>query len=201
LQPSTDTEIRWLLDAEMGRMEGTTQVPVRLRKGPRPSRALRELRGTVTAQVLTPPENLLTIDDALHAGGRSFKGADGATVQVLEAGRLAHGSYRLRLQTEGLPRGVLVRVGGLRVNGAARLLANQVSPANTTWSLQDGNGRAFRCVGLESTFVANAGGVGQELRLTFEPDPALGEPARLVQRGRRTVLLDVPFTFENVPLP
>src|SRR5262249_5962405 len=111
VSPTTEMDVRWLLDTEMGRAETTSQVPVRLRKGAKPSKALRELRGTVTAQVLTPPETILTIDDALRAGGKSFKGADGAAVQVLEAGRQANGSYRVRLQTEGLPRGVLVRAG------------------------------------------------------------------------------------------
>jgi hypothetical protein len=201
--PTSDVDLRLLLEAELGRGEASSQVAVRLRKGSKPATLLRELRGTVTAQVLTPPQAILTIADVLRAGGQTFKGTDGAAVQVLEAGRQANGSYRLRLQTEGLPRGVLVRAGGLivRANGAARILTNQVAGSNSTWALQDAEGRAFRCVAFEANYVALGGGVGQEIRLTFEPDPRLGEPTRLVQKGRRTVLLDVPFTFENVPLP
>jgi hypothetical protein len=204
---NAEAEVRWLIDANATRAEVNCQAPVRLRLGDRPAKSLRELRGTATVRVLTPPETLLTIDDVFQAGGRTFKGSDGAAIKLLEAGRLANGQYRVRLAVDGLPRALVLRAAGpgiLRVNGAARLLAGQVAgggPAAATWSLQNAAGREFRYLGFETTLMANAGGVGQELRLTFEPDANLGNPVKLVQKGRRPVLLDVPFTLENVPLP
>jgi hypothetical protein len=199
---NNEVDIRLVLEGDLLRTESASQVPVRLRQGERPSKELRELRGTVTAQVLAPPEALLTIEDVLRAGGHTFKGTDGASVQVLEAGRQANGPYRLRLQLDGLPRGLMLRGPGIiRVNGAARLLANPAATTSSTWALQNAEGREFRCAAFETTLVANGGGIGQELRLTYEPDPNLGEPAKLVQKGRRTVVLDVPFALENVPVP
>ena len=44
-------------------------------------------------------------------------------------------------------------------------------------------------------------GAAQEIELTYRPEEGQNAPARFVYSGRRVVLVEVPFTLKNVPLP
>jgi hypothetical protein len=76
------------------------QVPVRLKKGDKASKSLKELAGTVTAQVRIGPEPLMTIDNILKAAGKSANTADGASLKVVDVSRADNGEVTLKVQLE-----------------------------------------------------------------------------------------------------
>ena len=43
--------------------------------------------------------------------------------------------------------------------------------------------------------------ITQELTMLFKANPGQGDPTQLVLNGVRTVTIELPFVFENVPLP
>jgi hypothetical protein len=57
-------------------------VPVRLTKGEKASKSLKELSGTITAQVLAEPEVHITADNIAKAAGNTFKGKEGGSIKV-----------------------------------------------------------------------------------------------------------------------
>src|SRR5262249_49953168 len=80
------------------------QVPVRLRLGEKPARQIKELRGTLSAEVEAPAEPLVAVKDVVHAAGKLMKGPDGSYVKVLEAGREPGGQIKLKLEVKAPPR-------------------------------------------------------------------------------------------------
>src|SRR5262245_29464670 len=66
---------------------GQAHVPVRLEPAAKPSKALRELSGTIVALVRTPPEVLAVVDGVLKSEGRTVRIAQGGFLKVLEAAR------------------------------------------------------------------------------------------------------------------
>ena len=72
-----------------------------------------------------------------------------------------------------------------------------VQASGSIWTLFDAEGRAYRRSGYDIVAGSNGNGVVQEIQLTFQPDPSLGPPARLVETGRRTVL--APVSWGNLP--
>jgi hypothetical protein len=184
-------------------------VAVRLARGDKPSKVLKELRGTLSAQVQTPLQPLITVDQVLLAVGQTFKGPDGESLKVVEAGRQPDGLMRLRIQVEGPIQGqVILGRGGFRVNrvvvmnGGGRIGVNREwDGGSSTLSLLDATGKSVPLVRAESNLVPSGTSVAQEHQLSYQPAAVQSEPAALVYRGRRTVVLDIPFTLKDVPLP
>ncbi|HKB37559.1 MAG TPA: HEAT repeat domain-containing protein [Gemmataceae bacterium] len=57
-------------------------LPVRLKKGEKESKSLKEFAGSITAQVLAEPEIYITADNILKASGKTFKGKEGGSIKV-----------------------------------------------------------------------------------------------------------------------
>lgn len=201
--PSLEAEIRWLIETDLSRPAASSQVPVQLLPGEKPARRLREVKGQVTAQVQTPLETVLEIGNILDAAGQSYAAGEDNRVKVLEVTNPPRGLIRIRLQLEGPANAMAVWNAAAGVRANRRALSNPYTNPNAgaIWTLFDEQGRSFRRVGFEPGISTNANGTTQEVRLTFQPDPSLGQPTRLVETGRRTVLLDVPFVLQDVPLP
>jgi hypothetical protein len=200
--PSLEAEVRWLIDTEFGRPAHPSQVAIRLLPAEKPANRLREVKGRVTAQVLTPPETVLEIGDILQAAGQTYAGSEDTRVKVLEASNPPKMPIKIRLQIEGPATNPMLwnAAGIVRANRRWNGTYSAQSPSSI-WSLLDAEGRSYRRLGYEVVQGSVGGnGVVQEIRLTFQPDAGLGPPARLVETGRRTVLLDVPFVLTDVPL-
>jgi hypothetical protein len=58
-------------------------LPVRLKKGDKESKLLKEFSGSITAQVLAEPEVHITADNILKAAGKQFKGKEGGFIKVV----------------------------------------------------------------------------------------------------------------------
>jgi hypothetical protein len=180
-------------------------VPLQLRTGRLPARIVTELRGSLSAQILTPLEPLLTVEDVTRATGRSEQAANGAALKVLEVKQAPSGEVRLRVQlqvpapeTDAGPVGVGRQ---WRINRAVWMMGGRQEVGEVpNLELQDARGQTFTRVNPEATRVA-ANSIPQELELTFQPHAGQAAPTRLVYLARRSVLVEVPFTLKDVALP
>jgi hypothetical protein len=186
-------------------------VSVRLKAGDKPAQVLKQLKGNLAADMVTPPEALLAMDNILKAAGKTVKGKRGGWLKVLEVKKDDNGNYQVRYQLEP-PDGVsdpmnpfrgMGGMGGLAFRRVVRWNAingNMVggmgfgNPANL--SLMDARGNAYAVVGMSSR---NDNGA-IENTLTFQAPKDVGAPARLVYTGQRKVSVEVPFGLQDVKL-
>jgi len=69
---------------------GVAPIPVRLKKGEKGAKALKELTGTVSMQVRSAPEDLMTIEKLMDAAGKEAK-AEGGRMKVLDVSKTDKG--------------------------------------------------------------------------------------------------------------
>lgn len=182
---------------------GVQQVPVRFKLGGQPAARLRELHGVLAAYVQSPQEALVTIDNILEAAGKTAQGPDGSFVKVLDAQRLGDGRVQVKVQVRAPEnRGGL---GPFVARGMRRLVVMNrgggIDPGTTGLALLGPKGETFRAARAEGQAPAlgiDPGGV-REYTVTFQAEGTV-EPARLVYSGRRSVLIEVPFTLKDIPL-
>jgi hypothetical protein len=74
--------------------------PVRLTKGEKGAKSLKELSGTVTAQLLTAPQAVITADNVLKSNGKAFKGADEGSIKILDVSKGENGTVTVRFELE-----------------------------------------------------------------------------------------------------
>jgi hypothetical protein len=88
---------------------------VRLKKGTKPAKALKELSGVLTGQVLTEPKVVLSADDILKAAGKTFKGEDGY-IKVLKVTKGDNDQITIRFEMQ-LPRDLIPAHGNPAIGG------------------------------------------------------------------------------------
>jgi hypothetical protein len=183
-------------------------IPVRVRAGPGVQR-LKELEGLITAQVQTPPEALLRVEDVLRATGETVRGPHGGWLKVIDVSRDAtgtvkvHGEIAYPPSEEGPPAWLLNNFNGRlgQVMFFAGPNGNPVEVPNL--ELQDTRNLPFQRLEQAAMHVAAQAQTDprpRDFRLTFQPRPGQTDPARLVYVGRRTLILEVPFTLKDVAL-
>jgi hypothetical protein len=194
---------------------GPQTLLIKLKGGDKAAKTLKELAGTLTAQVLTAPEPLLKVDHVLKAAGKAVKGENGGSMEVLSISKQANGDYKVQLRLENPPGGnpfvpVAVPLRGaiqrqqiqIQVNGGGALtVVGAAGGGIGGLSLLDAKGKAYQLVEVPSRSLRGVNGVfTQEMTLVFRPQAGQGEPASLVLNGRRTVTVSVPFRLTNVLL-
>lgn len=178
-------------------------LPVRLQRAEKPSRRLKELTGTLIALVQGRTETLTTIENVLESTGQTVPGAGGSSLKVVEAGRPDGDELRLRVYVEAPPRGLddgsyipstmMMMVNGRRIgNDTEEPLSGQ------NFALFDKKGR--RVPTLRAQMTGKRSGAAREFELTYQVEET-AEPGRFAFIGRRTVVVEVPFTLQDVPLP
>src|SRR5262249_2849042 len=80
------------------------QASIKLRLGEKPATTIKELRGTLSAEVEGPAEPLVTVNKVHDAVGKTFKGPDGSYVKVVEMRREPRGQYRLKVEAKAPPK-------------------------------------------------------------------------------------------------
>jgi hypothetical protein len=80
-------------------------LPVRLKKGAKPSKVLEELSGTVGAEILTAVQPFIEVPDVLKAAGKEFKGKAGGLLEIVDVEKNAAGQTIIRYELE-IPPGV-----------------------------------------------------------------------------------------------
>lgn len=177
------------------------RIPVRLERGAKPSKLLKELTGTVFARVRMPAEVLVVVEDVFKAVGKTVKGPHGGAVRVVEVKREADGTIRLRLQVEApsaavddtpLPFNATIIIDGKPLGQPREPLSAE------NFGLRDRKGKPLPVVKAVNTGVS--AGAAQEVELTYRAEGKV-TAAKFVYSGRRTTVIEVPFRLKDIPLP
>lgn len=188
--------------ATRGDEESVRVVPIRLRPASKSPDMLKNLTGIITAEIEMPSETVVAVPGVLEAAGRTVKGPHGGSIRMVEVRPLAEGHLSVKVVVERIPRGLdlamplpittTVIINGRAVGGEANLLDAE------NFALLDARGTAFRVVKAIGT--GRTEGLAAEYELEYQPEKGQGRAESFVYRDRRTVILDVPFAFKNVPL-
>jgi hypothetical protein len=194
---------------------GNNQVLIRLKKGEKDSKTLRQLKGDVSAQVLTAAETIMSVDKILKAKGESAKGDNGGSLKVLDVGKDDKGAVTLQVDlelppdvqpTQGQvtypnlpPAGGPVPPGGPAIGGRVPL-----QPVYTGGfqglNLVDDKGQSLPLRLTASSARRNGNAFVRTFTLVSQPEKGQGDPARLLFTGSRLVTLEVAFTLKDVPV-
>jgi hypothetical protein len=192
-------------------------LQARLNAAEKPSRLLREFRGTLTGRLCTEPRPVLWTDDVLTAAGKIFSGKEGGTIKVVEASNDGSGHLTVRLELEMPPDlanpeipGVPMRIRPMRAaampNGGAGVPA-VAGPAPTVRGgrrvgglcLIDDKGNAVPPSGMQLSLRRGPGGLVREYQLEF--NLASGrEPSKLLYEAPKVVDVEVPFALKDIRL-
>jgi hypothetical protein len=205
----------------------THNVNVRLKKGEKESKSLKELTGTITGQFRGDAEPVIVADSVMKAGGKSFKGKPSGEIKVLTAEKKDDGTIQIAFEFE-LPTDVTAETT-INVPGAARLPPAKVPAPPAAVPPAGGGVPAIRLPPpmpmqryafngltlrddkdniLNASIVPNwkkaafiGGGRKLEYLATYRPaGKDAPEPAKLVFTGRRLMTVSVPFTLKDVEL-
>jgi hypothetical protein len=163
---------------------------------------LKRLEGVVFAEINVPNQQLIAVTDPKHNKNVVFSGPGDLRFTILDVKEAAAGGKgSIRAQLE-YPSPWLVN---LRRRGAAA--ANFGLPQPPQHPSQgkkletfDANGKAFPISSTSITEINDDGfNTVQTMQLTFNHDAGL--PAKIVVVGPKSVIVQVPFALENVPLP
>ncbi len=187
-------------------------VPVRLRKGEKETKALKELAGTVSGQALTESEPLLVVEDVLKAKGKEVKGKHGGELKVTDVVKQPDGTTQIKFEFEPpeavTPDTVLAQPAtSVKRTGTTTPPSAMVIGRPGTWAPYGLRLVDEKDALVPSQIAANwargprlgAAARRMELHATFKPTKeAPAEPAKLVFMGRREVMVSVPFTLKDV---
>jgi hypothetical protein len=180
------------------------RVPIRLHV-PDGMKKLKEIRGFVGAEVLTPHEPLITVEDILYAANKTVAGKDGGALKVIEVKRDDKGQVTLRVTVEkppprqaAFPPGMgIVFLDGGGLNGDPPSPDVAVGAIVQFLSLVDDKNQAFKLIAAEDQALDAQ---TNEYRLTYQPPTGAPKPAKLVYSGRRQTTIDVPFVLKDILL-
>lgn len=165
---------------------------VKLQKGDKESKSLKELSGTISGRLLTEPEQMIVVDDVLKAQGKTVEGKYGGTISISRVNRQADGTIQIafELQTpiEVLPetriqRGIVPVAIPVNAPGGGIGIQIQILPAGAGGGVQP----AVPAVPVAPRAVpanpkpAAGGGAAQPAAQPAAPAP---QPAVNLLRGR-----------------
>jgi hypothetical protein len=160
------------------------QPILQVKLGEKEAKALKELRGELAGQVLAQSDPLIVVPDIFNAVGKTSRGAQGGSIEVLGVEKKGDGEVQVQIRLESPP----FHADGTR--------------ATSLPTLVDAKGEGYQLVQVPSrSRRTNGRVVTQELTLLYRANPGQGDPSRLVLNGVRPVTVQVPFAFQNVPLP
>jgi len=171
---------------------------LRLQKGEKPAKVLKELKGTLTAEVFGLVKSSITLDNPRKAAGKTFKTDDGATIDVLEVnGENGQVKLALDMQAEEAPD---PGAGGFAPGNGVLTPGRPVIREHVEVTLVDERGKAIPAT---RPTVSYRDGETRRTRLhefTFHL-PKAQDKIKLVMISRRRGTIQVSFTLKDVPLP
>jgi hypothetical protein len=185
---------------------GLRQLPLKIESPKNGAKKLQELTGSITAQVQTAPEALLTVKDVVKSTGQSVRGTDGGALKVLEASE-SNGQLKVRvsIDTPNQIAGWNVRgrvfVKRVRVVAGGNVITETTGGNQATLLLQDAKGKNLPVNITQNSTMMNNGGIAQEMTLTCPVPADSDKTVKLVVHGPRIALVNVPFTLKDVILP
>jgi hypothetical protein len=177
--------------------------------GEKKAKTLKKLSVTATIEAQSPLlDPLVTVADVLHSVGKKVEGLAGAALQVQRITKEEDGSYRMEIRCQGplnayLPYNPVLEMhlaNGKATNIAVSNLNPLRVPGMPALQASDGKALAVEQIPyLEG--VLEGGKFAGTVTMVFRARRGTGEPAELVLSSHRLATADVPFSFENVPLP
>jgi hypothetical protein len=171
-----------------------------------PGKTLRTLEGTVTGQVLTAPQALLTVDDLLKLSVNKDVHGDGCNVRVTSRQTEPDGSVRMHLQISS-PAGTTFANFPVNINGRQQVFlqfqSGPVQQGAPAIAFQGADGKVRNDVKLANVDTSSDGANQMWEYVVIVPakGKAGPEPVKIVLSGQRNVSVNVPFVLKNVPLP
>jgi hypothetical protein len=198
-------------DVDRSAQDLSKRVPIRMHV-PDGVKKLKEIHGFVAAEVRTPHQPLITVEDILNAANKTVAGDDGGSLKILDLTRDDKGKVVVRVVVEkpasrenafdvGMGMIAFPGGGGFGMGGIATpepAPDGAVKAIGEIFSLVDEKNQAFKLIAAEDQMRDNQ---TNEYRLTFQPPSGAPKPAKLVYSGRRNTTIDVPFVLKDVPLP
>jgi hypothetical protein len=185
-------------------------MPVRLKSGNKPSGVLKEVKGVFAAQVQTSPQTIMAVDNIFKSTGRTVVGDDAESLKLTAVERQPNGDVHVQVELTDVSTANVVwavRRGVLRPNGVRFANApGRPRPVGadtsrpTTLVLQDADGHSFPLSDQREEPVVNGNILTRQISCIYQSRLGLGEPSKLVCSGRRTIIIEVPFTLKDVPL-
>lgn len=194
------------------------QVALRIKLGDKQAKSLKELTGTISAQTLSAPEALISVDDVLKAAGKTAKGKNGGAIELLNIEKKGDDTYQIKIRLENPPNtnplggnGIIqfmpangIQMQQIQINGGGIAVGRPGSTVNNNGlpTLVDEKGQSYKLTQIPARSYRGVNGVfSQEVTMVFQANPGQGAPARLVLNGHRMLEVQVPFALKNVPLP
>ncbi len=175
-------------------------VPVRLRQAEKPAKRLKELTGSIVAQVKTEAQPLVIVDNILKSAGKTVNGPHGGSIRVLEVTK-QEGILRIKVLVETAGRGLtdapVVPFGGTIIINGKRLGEEELL-SSQNFALLDAKGKPYRVEKAVHTGVRTTTAHEYEFSYLLEDQ---GEPMKFEYRDRRVLFVEVPFTLKDVTLP
>ena len=172
-------------------------MPLCLKKGEKPAKTLKELRGSITAEVVpVKARTILTVDNVLKSDGKEFKLPGGGAVEIVKSNSLPKGvTYGGKASAKERANWVLIQVE------FHDMPAPSDRPSSFELTLlgdEDDSGKRPQLAKVPS-FVGES---DSGMLLYYGPLPK-GEKSsfQLTLGQRRKVTVTIPFTFKDVPLP
>jgi hypothetical protein len=200
-----DIDQSWMFDGRMmAENSGGQRVPLWLRKGGRPAGRLTELTGTASVRLLTTLQPVATIANVLRAAGQTNRADDGTLVKITEIKQEGEGRLKIGLDLENpVPSDGPVFFGRgwrhLQLFGLGGP-EEDYTGVRQVLCLLDSQGHLVRMTRVDNLSDGSAGPECIRLSLTFQAAPGQAEPSRLILQGRRSLVLEVPFSLREVPL-
>jgi hypothetical protein len=174
-------------------------VPVALLARDSTTKVLKELEGVITAEVLTPPQPVVTLDNLLKVKSKDMAQKGDYQLEVVDRTETGD-QIRLRVRVRMPVRNDFLAFNGRAVRFAP---ANDWSyqPGQNQVQLQDASGKPISNVSMQ-LMEQSFDGITQTSLYSFTISrKANPEPAQFVVVGRRVATVEIPFALKNVPLP
>ncbi len=187
-----------------GSFKGRPSDPIptiRLKKGDKTAKTLREISGTVTAQILGKEQPLITVTNVLQSASKTIQCAGGGSIKVIDVTKGENGEITIHCEVD-MPPGI-PSINDLVNAAVAGQLQGQLpgpSPVSQALSLLDDKREVIPRTRIQTQIARGPNGIVLHNILTFTPAKGQGEPATLVYAVRKSVTVEVPFALKDVPL-
>jgi hypothetical protein len=174
-------------------------IPVPLKLATPTARSIKRLEGAVLGEVQLTNQTLLTIADPVKSAGTTFDGLGQVRVTVVGVTEVKNGGTSMQVVLQ-FPSPW--SVGARRGWNPGGFWPEAPRP-NQMPSVHAFDAAGKQIFSGNNTSFTDASDDGQTMNyhmtLTFRKDA--GTPAKLVVIGARSMVVEVPFVLENVPLP
>lgn len=199
----------------IGMGNGRTVVPVRLKKGEKESKSIKELQGTVSLKIRTPAEEIVAIENIMKAKGESAKGKNESTLKIIDISTEANGDVKVEVELQHSheiqvqmgnnlpPQGVIIQ-GNVQIqiapNGQGGIAAPVMLGNQLGLEMVDSKGTPLKLVQTQQSkmqWQQNGRTVGATL--TFHPEKDQ-QAAKLAFKGTRIATAEVPFVLKDLAI-